>query len=82
MYDYGIFRIYSVRSRDQHRNSHHECEILSGGLESEAAESGSRWRNYPGERAIGIKCRGNIPEDHLNLRNRINNVPTSSRSDE
>ena len=24
---------------------HHECEILSGGLESEAAESGSLWRN-------------------------------------
>ncbi|KAK3799882.1 hypothetical protein RRG08_051513, partial [Elysia crispata] len=24
---------------------HHECEILSGGLESEAAESGSRWTN-------------------------------------
>ncbi|KAK3735188.1 hypothetical protein RRG08_051509, partial [Elysia crispata] len=32
-------------SQIKKRKGHHECEILSGGLESEAAECGALWRN-------------------------------------
>ena len=36
--------VFSYCSFSSHPTGHHECEILKGGPESEAAESGSRWK--------------------------------------